>query len=107
MYNRQVIWLYGRYLGQKELLPIEVKYQRARAVLKEKFEKVYNADKFEESWDEIAKELNVDINPRLNSNQVKKDYRQIIKFSDLSRDFKLWHEGYNKYDYLLYQEFCT
>ena len=105
--NFMVLWLYGRYLGQKELLPIEVKYQRARAVLKEKFEKVYNADKFEESWDEIAKELNVDINPRLNSNQVKKDYKQKIKFSDLSRDFKLWHEGYNKYDYLLYQEFCT
>ena len=36
--NFMVQWLYGRYLGQKELLPIEVKYQRARAVLKEKFE---------------------------------------------------------------------
>ena len=105
--NFMVLWLYGRYLGQKELLPIEVKYQRARSALKENFEKVYNSDKFEESWDEIAKELNVDINPRLNSNQVKKDYKQKIKFSDLSRDFKIWHEGYNKYDYLLYQKFCT
>ena len=63
--------------------------------------------KFENSWKEIAKELNVSVNPRLDSNRVKKDYKQKIKFSELSEDFKIWHKSYNKYDYLLYEEFCT
>ena len=104
--NFLVLWLYGKYLGRTDFLSIEKKYNIVRSALK-KFEKVYDSDKFENSWKEIAKELNVSVNPKLNSNRVKKDYKQKIKFSDLTEDFKLWHQSYNSYDYLLYEEFCT
>ena len=104
--NFLVLWLYGKYLGRKELVPIEIKYKIVRSAL-HNFEKVYDSDKFENSWKELAKELNVTINPRLDSNRVKKDYKQKIKFSNLSDNFKLWHRSYNSYDYLLYEEFCT
>ena len=104
--NFLVLWLYGKYLGRKDLVPIETKYKIVKSAL-HNFEKVYDSDKFENSWKEIAKELNVSVNPRLDSNRVKKDYKQKIKFSELSEDFKFWHKNYNKYDYLLYEEFCA
>ena len=104
--NFLVLWLYGKYLGRKDLVPIEIKYKIVKSAL-HNFEKVYDSNKFENSWKEIAKELNVSVNPRLDSNRVKKDYKQKIKFSELSEDFKIWHKSYNKYDYLLYEEFCT
>ena len=73
--NFLVLWLYGKYLGRKDLVPIEIKYKIVKSAL-HNFEKVYNSDKFENSWKEIAKELNVAVNPRLDSNRVKKDYKQ-------------------------------
>ena len=105
--NFITLWIYGKYLGQNHLLPIETKYQRARTALKENFIKVFDSDKFEESWDEIAKELNVTPEPRLHSNRAGESYNRIVKFSNLSKDFLYWHRGYNRYDYLLYEEFCT
>ncbi|HAF75727.1 MAG TPA: hypothetical protein DCG42_00250 [Maribacter sp.] len=105
--NFITLWIYGKYLGQNHPLPMETKYQRARTALKENFIKVFDSDKFEESWDEIAKELNVTPEPRLHSNRAGESYNRIAKVSNLSKDFLHWHRGYNRYDYLLYEEFCT
>ena len=35
------------------------------------------------------------------------DSEKIAKYCDLTEEFKIWHRGYNHYDYLLYEEFCT
>jgi hypothetical protein len=67
---------------------------------------VYDSDRFEESWTEIAKMLNVDPEPRLNSNQSDRDYQKVVHLSDLTDEFKTWHRAYNRFDYLLYEEFC-
>ena len=74
---------------------------------KEKFETIYDSEKFEESWTEICKELKVSPEPRLNSNQSDKEYNKIVKLQDLSDNFKNWHRAYNEYDYKLYEEFCA
>ncbi len=105
--NFLVLWIYGKYLGLKEPTSIENKYKIVQKTLKEKFVKVYDSDKFEKSWDEIAKELNVTPEPRLHSNRAGESYNRLVKFSNLSKDFINWHRGYNNYDYLLYEEFCT
>ena len=86
---------------------MEERYNHVRKVLKEKFKKVFSSEKFEDSWTEIANLLKIDIFPKLNSNQADKDYNKVAKYEDLSEDFKFWHRGYNRYDYLLYEEFCT
>ena len=105
--NFHVLWLYGKYCGRHDSVTMEERYNHVRKVLKEKFKKVYNSDKFEDSWTELAKELKVSVEPRLNSNQSDKDYNVVQKYSDLSNDFKKWHREYNHYDYLLYTEFCV
>ena len=86
---------------------IEKKYNVVRKTLKEKFTKVYDSDNFEESWTEIANELKVDVEPRLNSNQGGKAYKNVAKISNLSNEFKTWHRSYNLYVYKLYEEFCA
>ena len=105
--NFHVLWLYGKYLGREDFQPIETKYNIVRSALRNKFVKVYASDKFEESWNEIAKELKINVEPRLNSNQVEKDYKGIAKYSNLSKKFINWHKSYNHYDYKLFEEFCT
>jgi len=105
--NFHVLWLYGKYLGRGDFQPIEAKYKIIRSALRNKFVKIYNSDKFEESWNEIAKELKINVEPRLNSNQVEKDYKRIAKYSNLSKEFMNWHRRYNSYDYKLFEEFCT
>ena len=105
--NFTVLWLYGKYCGKHDSVSMEERYNHVRKVLKEKFKKVFSSEKFEDSWTEIANLLKIDIFPKLNSNQADKDYNKVAKYEDLSDDFKFWHRGYNRYDYLLYEEFCT
>ena len=87
-------------------IPTEMKYQRVRTALQNNFENVFDSDKFEESWNHIAKELNVTPEPRLHSNRAGESYSRLVKHNDLSDSFKIWHEQYNQYDYLLFREFC-
>ena len=82
--NFSVLWLYSKYLGLNDPIPIEDKYKIVQKTLKENFAKVYDVSKFEESWDEIAKELNVTPAPRLQSNRAGENYSRIVKFSNLS-----------------------
>jgi hypothetical protein len=105
--NFLVLWLYGKYCSLTETTDIEKKYEVVRKTLKEKFTKVYDSDYFENSWTEIADELKVDVEPRLNSNEGGKAYDQLINYSGMTEQFKIWHRSYNHYDYLLYEEFCT
>ena len=86
---------------------IEKKYDTVRETMKKKSVKVYDSDDFENSWTEIADELKVNAEPRLNSNEGGKAYEKLVKYSDLTEEFKIWHRSYNHYDYLLYEEFCT
>ena len=105
--NFMVLWLYGRYCGKNDSVTMEHRYQHVRRVLKEKFKKVYDSNKFEQSWTEIAQLLSVDVEPRQNSNQVDKDYVKVQDLSNLTDQFKAQHREHNHYDYLLYEEFCT
>ena len=105
--NFLVLWLYGKYCQLSETADIEKKYNVVRKTLKEKFTKVYDSDNFENSWTEIANELKVDVEPRLNSNEGGKAYKNVAKLSDLSEEFITWHRSYNQYDYKLYEEFCA
>ena len=104
--NFMVLWLYGKYIGRHDSVSMEARYDTVRKVLKEKFFKVYDSDKFEESWNEVADILKINHEPRLSSNQSDKDYQKIQKLQDLSEEFKTWHRSYNHYDYKLYEEFC-
>ena len=105
--NFIVLWFYGKYCQLSETGDIEKKYNVVRKTLQTKFTKVFASEHFEKSWDELADELKVDVEPRLNSNESGKAYDEKIKLSDLSADFKTWHRSYNLYDYKLYEEFCT
>jgi len=105
--NFLVLWLYRKYCSLTETTDIEKKYEVVRKTLKEKFTKVYDSDYFENSWTEIADELEVEVEPRLNSNEGGKAYEQLINSSDMTEEFKIWHRRHNHYDYLLYEEFCT
>tara|TARA_R110000782_G_scaffold57311_1_gene119957 strand:- start:173 stop:499 length:327 start_codon:yes stop_codon:yes gene_type:complete len=104
--NFLVLWLYGKYCKLSETADIEKKYNVVRKALKEKNVKVYDSDNFENSWTEIADELKVEAEPRLNSNEGGKAYEKIVRYSELPEEFKIWHRSYNHYDYLLYEEFC-
>ena len=105
--NFLVLWLYSKYCSLSATSDIKEKYDVVRKTLKEKFVKVYDSDDFENSWTEIADELKVEVEPRLNSNEGGKAYEQLINYSDMTDEFKIWHRSYNHYDYLLYEEFCT
>ena len=105
--NFMVLWLYEKYCNLSNTADIEKKYQVVRKTLQDRFFKVYDSDNFEESWTEIADELKVETDPRLNSNESGKAYEKIAKYSHLSEEFKTWHRDYNHYDYLLYEEFCA
>ena len=104
--NFIVLWLYGRYIGRHDSVPMENRYETVRKVLKEKFFRVYDSDRFEESWNEVAEMLKIDPEPRLYSNRADKDYQTVQKFSEITDEFKMWHRAYNHFDYLLYKEFC-
>jgi hypothetical protein len=105
--NFLVLWLYSKYCSLSATSDIKEKYDVVRKTLKEKSVKVYDSDDFENSWTEIADELKVEVEPRLNSNEGGKAYEQLINYSNLTDEFKIWHRSYNHYDYLLYEEFCT
>ena len=105
--NFLVLWLYSKYCSLSATSDIKEKYDIVRKTLKEKFVKVYDSDDFENSWTEIADELKVEVEPRLNSNEGGKAYEQLINYSNMTDEFKVWHRSYNHYDYLLYEEFCT
>ena len=105
--NFLVLWLYSKYCSLSETSDIKEKYDVVRKTLKEKSVKVYDSDDFENSWTEIADELKVEVEPRLNSNEGGKAYEQLINYSNMTDEFKVWHRSYNHYDYLLYEEFCT
>lgn len=104
--NFMVLWLWGKYLGRSVNAPIEEKYAGVRKCLREKFERVYDSDQFEDSWTDLSAMLKVDVDPRLNSNESGKSYKKIITKKELSDEFIDWHRSYNRWDYLLYEEFC-
>jgi hypothetical protein len=62
---------------------------------------------FEQSWNEVADTLNIDREPRQNTNRSLQDYKKYISKEDLDEQFISWHENYNKLDYQLYNEFCS
>lgn len=104
--NFMVLWLWGKYMGRPTGAPIEEKYAGVRKCLKEKFERVYDSDRFEDSWTDLAEMLGVDSEPRLNSNRVDVNYDKIVTRQELDEDFVTWHYAWNHYDYMLYEEFC-
>ena len=86
---------------------IENKYDVVRNCLTKRFSKVYSLKNFEDSWNEIADKLKLDREPRLNTNRSNEDYKKTVSKKDLDKEFLNWHNEHNRYDYLLYQEFCA
>ena len=105
--NFVILWIYKNYLLQDPNVDMKSKYQTVRQALKTNFKKVYTLDNFEQSWNEIAELLNLDKEPRLNTNRSNKDYKKYIDRKDLSEEFIQWHKTYNSYDYELWKEFSA
>ena len=105
--NFVILWIHKNYLLLDPNAEIEKKYQTVRQALKNNFSKVFSIENFEESWNEVAGILEVDQEPRLNTNRSNSDYKKYANRKNLSKDFISWHRTYNNYDYDLYKEFCT
>ena len=105
--NFVILWIYKNYLLLDPNAEIENKYQTVRQALKNNFSKVFSIENFEESWNEVAGILEVDQEPRLNTNRSNSDYKKYANRKNLSEDFISWHKSYNNYDYDLFNEFCT
>ena len=105
--NFFVLWLHKNYLLQDPNVDIKSKYETVRQALKINFKKVYTLENFEKSWNEIAELLNLDKEPRLNTNRSNKDYKKYIDKKDLSQEFVNWHKTHNTYDYELWREFSA
>ena len=105
--NFVTLWIYKNYLLLDHKTDIETKYNAVQQALKNNFQKVFSLDNFEQSWDEVAKILKVDQEPRLNTNRSNEDYKKYTNKKDLSDEFISWHRSYNHYDYKLYKEFCA
>ena len=105
--NFMILWLYKNYLCEDPNTAIENKYDVVRNCLTKKFSKVYSLKNFEDSWNEIADKLKLDREPRLNTNRSNEDYKKTVSKKDLDQEFLNWHNEHNRYDYLLYQEFCA
>ena len=105
--NFMVLWLYKNYLCLDPNAPIGDKYNTVRDTLQNTFQKVFSLEKFEDSWNHVSEILKVEPEPRLNTNRSNHDYKKYVQKKNLSEDFISWHRTYNRYDYLLYEEFCT
>lgn len=105
--NFMILWLYKNYLCMDHNVAIEIQYETVRKTLQNNFSKVFSLKKFEHSWDYISDILKIDKEPRLNTNRSNEDYKKYARREDLSHEFILWHQEHNKFDYMLYQEFCV
>jgi len=105
--NFMTLWLYKNYLLLDSAVAIEKKYSIVKDSLTNNFRKVFSTRNFETSWNEIAEILNIDKEPRMNTNRSNQDYKKYVSKKDLTEEFISWHKSYNHYDYRLYQEFCT
>jgi len=104
--NFMTLWLYKNYLCMDRNVSIENKYQTVRKTLQNTFSRVFSLKNFERSWDYISDLLEIDREPRLNTNRSNEDYKKYASRHDLSQEFILWHQEHNNFDYMLYQEFC-
>ncbi len=104
--NFMILWLYTNYLCKDKEDSIDVKYNAVRMCLRNTFKKVFCLKNFEQSWNEVADTLNIDREPRQNTNRSLQDYKKYISKEDLDEQFISWHENHNKLDYQLYYEFC-
>ncbi len=105
--NFVTLWLYKNYLLLDPNTDIETKYKTVQHSLKNNFRKVFSLKNFEQSWNEVAKIIKVDQEPRINTNRSNQDYKKYTDKKDLTSEFISWHRNYNHYDYKLYNEFCT
>ena len=105
--NFVILWLYEKYLRYEPNADIETKYNTVRQALHTKIQKVFCLENFEDSWNQVADILEVDREPRQNTNRSNEDYKKYADKKNLSAEFISWHRSYNHYDYLLYEEFCT
>ena len=99
--------LYKNYLLLDPNVDIKTKYQTVRNTLGNGFKKVFCIENFEQSWNTVADILNLDREPRLNTNRSNEDYKKYANKNNLSKEFIAWHKNYNHYDFQLYQEFSA
>jgi hypothetical protein len=105
--NFMTLWLYKNYLCLDHNVAMQTKYNTVRQTLHNSFRKVFSLEKFEESWDDISDLLQIDREPRLNTNRSNEDYKKFVNKNNLSDEFISWHRLNNSYDYKLFEEFCA
>lgn len=97
--NFYLTWFWKHYMGRTGgAKSIEDAYNQVCNALSN-FKRIYDHNKFEDSWDEIANLLHISKEPRLNTNISKKSSLNI------SQNFKKWHEENNEFDYEIYRKF--
>ena len=105
--NFITLWLHKNYLCLDPTVDMHSKYLNVQQCLRINFKKVFSLENIEESWDEISNMLNIDKEPRDSTNRSNIDYIKYISKDKLSDEFLSWHREYNKYDFKLFEEFCT
>ena len=105
--NFMTLWLYKNYLCLDHNVAMQTKYNTVRQTLHNSFRKVFSLERFEESWDDISDLLQIDREPRLNTNRSNEDYKKFVNKNNLSDEFISWHRLNNSYDYKLFEEFCA
>ena len=106
MGNFMVQWFWKHYLGRMDSPPFDKKYETVRRTLENKFVRIWDSSNFETSWDFICDQLGISKEPRLNSNEVGKDYVEHFNISDIREGYAREHKQRNEFDYLLYEEFA-
>ena len=89
--NFLTLWIYSKYLGLTDALPMQTKYEKARSALKNNFEKVFDSDDFENSWNYIAKELDI---PLIYNASYSPNYNPIEGVIGLAKNYikqMRWH----------------
>lgn len=105
--NFMMRWIYTKYMNKRDLSISESDmYQLVRNVLSTRFEKIYNNDDFENSWNEICEMLDLSPEPRLNANRGGEAYTMHFSRSQCTEAFERQHRQKNHYDYLLFEEFA-
>lgn len=98
--NFYVNWFWKFYLGNHNKVNSYEEMVEKVILALGKFEKIWDHKNFEDTWIDICKMLKISVNPLFNSNiSVEKNIM-------VNKEFKIWHEKHNQYDYYIYNKFC-
>lgn len=105
--NWQVDCIYENFLGYNDNTSWRYRYPIVRQVLKD-FYRVWDSKNFEENWLEICEWYDLPKDQFINNQRVSgiAVERKFKQSHELDKDFIKLFKKENKYDYMLYKEFC-